>query len=56
MDELKVKPLEEGDSCPVCESEMNYIPDGPCSCHIHPPCSSCVNAPLKCTKCGYVEE
>ncbi len=25
---------------------------GDCSCHISPPCSACVEAPLVCNECG----
>lgn len=27
--------------------------EGSCSCHIHPPCSHCVNDPHFCPKCGW---
>lgn len=50
MDEVYVV----GDSCPNCLSGIleSYL-DGCCSCHIHPPCSYCVNSNnyLQCSVC-----
>lgn len=44
----------EGDKCTYsdCDGMFEYIREGQCSCHISPPCSSCVDAPLICNKCG----
>lgn len=44
--------MEEGDNCPEgCGGLLEYRVDG-CSCHVNPPCSACVEAPLVCEKCG----
>ena len=47
--------LEEGDVCHVedCPGQMKYVRHGDCSCHISPPCSNCVDAPLECSHCGW---
>ena len=44
----------EGDKCmhSDCDGLFEYIRQGQCSCHISPPCSNCVDAPLICNKCG----
>ena len=45
--------VEEGDDCPWCrEGTAEYTRQRPCSCHNHPPCSACVDAPLMCDSCG----
>lgn len=45
--------MEEGDRCPECtEGVLEYIRQDVCSCHINPPCFSCVDAPLGCPSCG----
>lgn len=51
---MDTKELAEGDSCPQpdCKGTLAYIREGSCSCHINPPCSACVDAPLACDKCG----
>lgn len=48
----------EGDKCvhSDCDGLFEYIRQGQCSCHISPPCSSCVDAPLVCNKCGEYSE
>lgn len=48
---------DEGGICPKCnegilEIERPYA----CSCHLHPPCSACLESYLVCNKCGYTEE
>lgn len=43
---------EEGDKCPECKKgELTYHVEV-CTCHINPPCSACVDAPLTCNECG----
>lgn len=44
--------------CPTenCGTEMGSKKVENCSCHIGPPCSACVDAPLECTKCGHVQK
>ena len=46
---------EEGDTCSEfkCEGILLYPPVENCSCHIHPPCSACVDNLLVCPKCGW---
>lgn len=53
-DTAKIKTYEEGMDCieDNCIGSLEYIRQDSCSCHINPPCSSCVNAPLTCNKCG----
>ena len=49
----------EGDKCRYsdCNGLFEYIREGQCACHINPPCSNCVDAPLVCNKCGeYADE
>lgn len=45
--------LGEGDRCPRpgCTGVLLISPEGECTCHISPPCSSCVEAPLECEEC-----
>lgn len=47
------EPMErqEGDEC-ECGGRFAYIRQRSCSCHISPPCSACVDAPLICDACG----
>lgn len=49
---------EEGDKCPEtgCKGVLKFIRQGSCSCHINPPCSACVDAPLTCPECGWEAE
>lgn len=49
---------EEGDRCPEkgCTGHIDYPPPENCSCHINPPCSSCVNRVLTCPVCGWEDE
>lgn len=44
----------EGGPCPVegCPGRLEFRPGKDCSCHLHPPCASCVEAPLTCGTCG----
>lgn len=45
--------LHEGQFCPACsKGRLQYERQDPCSCHINPPCSACVDAPLTCDECG----
>lgn len=50
--------MEEGDVCPVegCGGIMGYAKVEDCSCHINPPCSACVDNPLRCLKCEWEGE
>lgn len=49
---------EEGDECPEldCSGMLVYGDVEGCSCHISPPCSACVDNPLTCTECDWVQE
>jgi hypothetical protein len=48
--------MGEGSKCPECANGvMKYKVVG-CSCHIAPPCSACVDAPLECDNCGNIHE
>jgi len=48
---------EEGDICPECKKGMlEYRRVEQCTCHINPPCSACVSAPLICNKCDFEPE
>jgi hypothetical protein len=45
---------EEGDFCDEegCTGKLEVRPGENCSCHLSPPCQSCVEAPLVCGVCG----
>lgn len=46
----------EGDKCKSCEKGFLIYPKVEnCSCHINPPCSSCVDNKLTCDNCGWEE-
>lgn len=47
--------INEGDKCvhSDCDGVFVYTRQYECSCHISPPCSACVDAPLVCNKCGH---
>lgn len=46
--------IEEGGRCPNCiDGTMQFGPVEGCSCHISPPCHTCVSQPLKCDNCGW---
>lgn len=45
--------IEEGSPCPECATPVVSAPSKNCSCHISPPCSSCVDAGYKCPDCGW---
>lgn len=47
--------LEEGSACPQegCAGKVEIAPSRNCSCHINPPCSSCVDAGYVCDTCGW---
>lgn len=51
---MAAKEYDEGDKCPKpgCKGDLAYINEEGCSCHISPPCSNCVDAPLICDVCG----
>lgn len=47
------KDFEEGDKCPDCKIGSFYYPPAEnCSCHISPPCASCMAVVLTCRICG----
>lgn len=49
-----VEDLEEGDACPACEEgSLKVVRGRDCSCHLNPPCISCVEDCLKCDGCGW---
>ena len=61
---LYVEDFEEGQQCPCaqvankserCTGHLEYKIEN-CSCHISPPCSACVEAPLVCDVCGWEAE
>lgn len=47
--------LEPGSPCPQpgCDGKMTEAESRNCSCHISPPCSSCVDAGYVCTVCKW---
>lgn len=49
---------EEGDRCaePKCDGKLFFPKAENCSCHISPPCNSCVSVRLTCDECGWVDE
>lgn len=50
-----VRKPDEGGKCPVagCPGTLQIKDVSElCSCHINPPCSACVEAPLECSECG----
>lgn len=51
-DEIKVG-LKEDEVCnrDGCKGVMEIKPSEDCSCHISPPCSSCMEAPIYCPEC-----
>lgn len=56
---MRTTKAEEGDYCAYddCTGKYEFVNQEPCSCHINPPCSACVDAPLVCNKCGdYFDE
>jgi hypothetical protein len=50
--------IEEGFPClqEGCRGVMELAPSKNCSCHINPPCASCVNAGYICGACGWETE
>lgn len=49
----KNQEANEGDECTFCEKGvLEYVRKGECSCHISPPCQSCVDSVLECDYCG----
>lgn len=55
-----VKESEEGDVCGrnggECKGIIQMRREGGCSCHINPPCASCVDAYPYCPECGWEGE
>lgn len=50
----RTEDLEEGDVCPACEDgSLDVVQGRDCSCHLSPPCSSCVEDGLLCDACGW---
>lgn len=47
--------MSEG-KCKDCGGDLKIRPTENCSCHISPPCSGCVDAPLYCANCGFEEK
>ena len=46
--------LEEGDPCPHCgDGRLEFTAGPDCSCHLNPPCSSCVDDGLICGSCDW---
>jgi hypothetical protein len=45
--------LQDGSSCPVCQDGfLAWQQPENCSCHLHPPCPACTEAPLICVECN----
>lgn len=44
--------LEEGQDCPLCGGLVSFKVPENCSCHISPPCNSCVESKPECEYCG----
>ncbi len=55
--ELKLG-TEEGEKCnrDDCSGVIAIHRDGPCQCHINPPCHACEHAKLACEKCGWEKD
>jgi len=48
---------EEDDPCPCCDvGILQWKMIENCSCHIHPPCSSCVDNILECPECAWEDD
>lgn len=49
---------EEGDACTVggCAGRLEALTGRDCSCHVSPPCSSCVDTGLRCGTCDATPE
>lgn len=45
--------LCDGSPCPCCEHPLTFAEVENCSCHIRPPCTSCLYTPLICVYCGW---
>lgn len=50
--------MEEGQMCGVdgCQGIIRFQEPENCSCHLHPPCSSCLNLKLYCPVCQRIED
>jgi len=46
---------QEGETCnrENCTGVIEYQESENCSCHISPPCSSCLSVALHCPDCGW---
>lgn len=46
---------EDGDPCTEdeCDGILEFVQPFDCTCHIIPPCASCMEAPLTCNKFGH---
>lgn len=47
--------VDEGDPCvdPECTGVYEFGEVENCSCHISPPCSACMDRPVRCSMCKY---
>lgn len=46
--------IEEGSPCPIgCGGMLEVAQGENCSCHISPPCLSCIDTGLVCDECGW---
>lgn len=54
MDRLTVD-FKEGFPCPQvnCTGTFQFPPVEGCTCHISPPCNTCLDKQLTCTECHY---
>lgn len=54
MAELKKDPPEIDGPCrhEDCDGLYKLTREGDCACHITPPCSACMDAPLICRVCN----
>lgn len=51
---IRLEDLEEGSDCPTgCGGTLEAVRGPDCSCHISPPCSSCVEDYVECDDCGW---
>ena len=62
---MYVEDFVEGQACPLlvvgsasvpCSGTLELAPPDDCSCHISPPCNSCIERHLVCTVCGWEAE
>lgn len=52
---VEVVGINEGEKCnrDGCPGTINLEPIHDCSCHISPPCESCVSLAFECSECGW---